>query len=369
MRKIPLILALLIPSVFGAAPEATGRRLKDIVAKNYPEGQVWIGAAMGSPARLKAGIEEELLRREFNYVIPENEFKQAMVNPKPGLWNWKPADDWMVYCQQQKLTMRLHCPIGPQVSTWPREDDRKPEELATLLDQFMTEVCDRYSGQAQVRWLDVVNETVDPEGNWFGPKPGSGGWENPWPLIGVDTDPNHTPLYISRAFAIATEHAPKLKLIYNQHTALEPASMEKVKETILYLRKKGLRVDGLGWQGHLRYGWHKVPSNLAYLSELIQWCHKNKLEFHITEMNLHLPKQVEANEEQETADAFAAVVRVLLENRNTGVVAWNCWRLTDYTENGGRLGLLFNAEGAPKAAYYAVQHLLENPPTPVAQGK
>ena len=25
----------------------------------------------------------------------------------------------------------------------------------------------------------------------------------------------------------------------------------RVKETILYLRSKGLRVDGIGWQGHL----------------------------------------------------------------------------------------------------------------------
>lgn len=365
MRLIPLLFVLLTHTVFAAAPEATGRRLKDIVADKYPKGNVWIGAAIGSPARIKADVEEELLRREFNYVIPENEFKQAMINPKAELWNWKPADDWMAYAKQHDFTMRLHCPIGPQVSKWAREDERTPEELAALLDRFMTELCDRYQAQPQVRWLDVVNETVDPKGEWFGPKPGPDGWENPWTIIGSDTDANKTPLYISRAFAIAAKHAPKVKLIYNQHTALEPASMEKVKQTILYLRKKGLRVDGLGWQGHLRYGWHKKTGNLAYLSELIAWCHANQLEFHITEMNQHLPKEPDANEEQETADAFAAIVKTLLLHRQTGVVAWNCWRMTDYTENGGRLGLLFNAEGAPKAAYYAVQKLLENPPKPI----
>lgn len=317
---------------------------------------------MGQPARLRAGVEEDLLRREFSYAIPENEFKQAMVNPVAGTWNWRPADAWIDYARREKLTLRIHGPISPQVSAWPREDARTGPELAALLDQFMTELCDRYQAEPCVRWLDVVNETVTPQGDWFGPKPGAGDWENPWPLIGVDTDVNETPLYISRAFAIATTHAPRLKLIYNQHTALEPASMEKVKQTILYLRQKGLRVDGLGWQCHLRMGWERKPENLDYLSNLIHWCHDHALEFHITEMNLHLPKEPDPREEEITAEAYAAIVGMILKHRERGVVGWNCWRLTDYVENGGRLGLLFAADGTPKKAYYAVQQLLENPP-------
>ncbi|MEY3896099.1 MAG: Endo,4-beta-xylanase precursor [Verrucomicrobiota bacterium] len=291
MRYTLFLLGLLSVQASAVPSVPEGRRLKDIVAEKYPEGRVWIGATIGGQVRAAGGVEEQLLRREFSYTTPENEFKQSQINPQPDTWNWTAADQWLDYCAKQQLTLRIHGPIGPQISKWPREDNRTPEELAALLDKFMKELCERYQAQPQVRWMDVVNETVDPKGDWFGPKPGSGGWENPWTIIGADSDPHQTPLYISRAFAIATRHAPKLKLIYNQHTALEPAGMERVKQTVVYLRQKGLRVDGIGWQAHVRSGWEKIPGNLDYLSALIRWCHQNKLEFHVTEMNVHLAKQ------------------------------------------------------------------------------
>lgn len=366
MRRTTLFLFCLLSVASSAgAPVPEGRRLKDIIAEKYPEKRVWIGATIDGPARVKGGIEEEILCREFSYTTPENEFKQSQINPKPESWDWSAADQWLDYCNQKHMVMRIHGPIGPQVSKWAREDNRTPDELTALLDKFMTELCDRYQAKPWVRWMDVINETVDLDGNWFGPAPGLGGWENPWTILGADSDTNKTPLYISRAFALAAKHAPKLKLIYNQHSALQPASMEKVKQTVLYLRAKGLRVDGIGWQAHLKCGWEKPPGNLGYLSDLIQWCHENKLEFHVTEMNVQLAKQPEASEDQASAATFAAVINTLLRHRQTGVVAWNCWHVTDFARNGARLALLFTAEGSPKPAYYAVQQLLENPPEPV----
>ena len=59
--------------------------------------------------------------------------------------------------------------------------------------------------------------------------------------------------------------------------------MEQSKETILYLKNKGLRIDGLGWQGHL--GDNVVlslnQSKLNYLLSIIDWAHDNDLDFHI----------------------------------------------------------------------------------------
>jgi len=360
-----LLLCLLSLPAIASPPIPEGRRLRDIVADKYPEGRVWIGATIDASARSKGDIEEHILHREFSYSTPENEFKQSQINPRPGSWKWNLADKWLDYSERHRQTLRIHGPIGPQVSTWVREDHRTPEELSELLETFMTDLCRRYQGHPRVRWMDVVNETVDLKGNWFGPRPGSGGWENPWTIIGVDIDPYRTPLYISRAFALAAQHAPNLKLIYNQHSALEPASMEAVKRAVLYLRNKGLRVDGIGWQAHVRLGWEKIPGNREYLGSLIRWCHQHKLEFHVTEMNVHLAKDPEANEDQASAETFAAIIEDLLKHRNNGVVAWNCWHVTDFTRNGGRLALLFAADGSPKSAYYAVQKLLEEPPDAV----
>jgi hypothetical protein len=54
-------------------------------------------------------------------------------------------------------------------------------------------------------------------GNGLGPRPQGDPWENPWYKIGRDTDKNNTPLYIKKAFQIADQYAPGIKLIYNHH--------------------------------------------------------------------------------------------------------------------------------------------------------
>ena len=65
----------------------------------------------------------------------------------------------------------------------------------------------------------------------------------------------------------------------------------RLKETILYLRSKGLRVDGIGWQGHLKLSKttgdfiEKTDEALKDLSDLIDWAHANDLDFHVTELD------------------------------------------------------------------------------------
>lgn len=340
-----------------------GRRLRDIVAARYTGGNVFIGAAINGPM-VNPGMDFEILNREFSYTTPENDFKQEGIHPEPGnVWRWGRCEAYLKNCEAHHQVVRIHGPIGPQCSPWAREDSRTAAELRQMMNDFLPALCKRYNGNPLIRWMDVVNETVDNDGTWFGPKPGTEKWENPWTILGFDTDKNKTPLYIQEAFAIATRDAKNLKLVYNQHTKLERPGMEKVKETILYLRSKGLRVDALGWQAHVDIGWETVPGNLEYLSELIAWAHANKLEFHVTENNIKLPKVPKPGEADQEAATFAAILRALLEHRETGVVAWNCWRMRDFVgKRNERLGLLFAEDGSPKKAYYAVQRLLENPP-------
>ena len=81
----------------------------------------------------------------------------------------------------------------------------------------MTEQCKFYSNYSNIKWLDVVNETINADGTWFGSQPGDDKWENPWVNIGYDNDKNKTPLYISKAFSIAEKYIPNIKLQINQH--------------------------------------------------------------------------------------------------------------------------------------------------------
>lgn len=349
-----------------AAPMPMGRRWRDIVQERFPKGNVWMGATISAAQIQDRTIDAVILNREFSYTTPENDFKQSTVHAEPGAkWRWEKSDAYLANCREHRQAVRAHAPIGPQSSPWVLDDARTPDELRLMLGEYLTALYDRYGKEPLIHWVDVVNETVERDGSWFGPKPGSTTWENPWTILGHEADANQTPLYISAAFAMAARLPPRVKLIYNQHTQLERAGMERVKATILHLRAKGLRVDGLGWQAHVDMGWEKQPGNLAYLSELITWAHANGLEFHVTENNVKLPRSAKDAGEEDAAAAqtFAAIVRTLLEHRDSGVVAWNCWHVRDYLVHGkNRLALPFAEDGRPKQAYYAIQRLLEDPP-------
>jgi len=287
-----------------------------------------IGGTTGSWALGKpTGI---ILDNEFNYVTPENGFKQRIIHPdNSDTWNWEAADKWIDHIAKTGQMLRIHGPIGPQCSQWTQEDERTPEELEKNLRDFIIALCQRYNGIKGVDYLDVVNETVSTEGLWFGTKPGFG-WENPWTKIGYDIDKNRTPLYLKYAFEIATEHAPDMKLIYNQHADFVfNLDWNLIKETVLYFRELGLRVDGIGCQAHFSIGWEKVSGQVKAMEDLIDWAHQNDLEFHITEFSAWMNDGISDEELEKQADTYRAVMEIMVEKSKNGVVGWNTWHIDD----------------------------------------
>jgi endo-1,4-beta-xylanase len=339
--------------------EPSGHRLKAIVADKYSDGSVIIGGTTGAWAfDTYTGI---ILDREFSYVTPENDFKQWNIHPdNTNSWNWVEADAWIDHIAKTGQILRMHCPIGPQCSGWAKVDTRTAAELETNLRAFMEAICKRYNGTPGVVSMDVVNEVLV-SGAWHQPKPGTGSWENPWYSIGLDNDTNRTPLFIKMAFEIAKQHAPDLKLIFNHHEApTSQTSWEKIKETVLYLRNRGLRVDGIGWQAHVDNGWANFSSQLSLLADLIDWAHANNLEFHITEASVWLRNSVTPVELAQQGQTYAAILNVLLQKRISGKVGWNTWHIDD--GHGWQTEFhpsLFDTSYTAKPAYYAVQQILE----------
>ena len=252
-----------------------------LTEKNYDN--FYFGATI-SAGQLDTDVEK-ILANNFNMTVPENAVKQSVVHPDPDTWDWTKIDAILDMAKENDLSVRLHGPISPQSSRWAKHDDRKPVELENIMNEFLIEQCKRFNNHPNVKWMDVVNETITKDGEWFGPKKGVTEWENPWTIIGSDNDKNSTPIYISRSFEIAQKYAPNINLVFNQHGGMEEVMWERVKETIMYLKDKGLRVDGIGWQAHLSSRMKYGENEILYLSDLIDWSHQNNLEFHITEMD------------------------------------------------------------------------------------
>ncbi len=339
----------------------SGPPLRRLVAQNFKPGTVYIGAtidnqSIGTP-------KSKLLAEQFSYTTPANAAKQHAVHPMPGKWNWQKIDKVVGFAQKNNLVVRLHGPISPQCSPWAKDDSRTPAELLQNMTEYMTAECKHFRGNKTVKWMDVVNETVDKNGKWFGPKPGTRQWENPWLKIGLNKE--GIPIYIVKAFEIATKYAdPDIKLVYNQHLTMNPVVWEKVKTTVLYLKKKGLRVDAIGWQAHLKENDNVGldPKALAYLGKLIDWTHAHGMEFHVTELDDKVSGTFNDEEAQKQAMAYANILKVLLSKRQSGTVACNTWGLQDGSgkyNNGHRY--MFDHELRAKPAYYAFQKVLENP--------
>lgn len=334
-----------------------GESIRDILSeKNFKN--FYFGATISS-SQLNSETEK-ILVSNFNMTVPENAVKQSIVHPDPNTWNWTNSDAIIDMAEKNRLLVRLHGPISPQASKWVKEDNRNSEELEKIMVDFLTQQCKRYNGHPNIKWMDVVNETVTRSGDWFGPKKGVADWENPWTIIGSDLDKNNTPLYISKSFEIANKFAPDISLVYNQHGGMEEMMWEKVKQTIIYLKDKGLRVDGIGWQAHLSSRKPYGEKEINYLSNLIDWTHKNNLDFHVTEIDYKIFGEVTKEKQSKQADAYSNILKVLLSKRQNGLVTFNTWGIVD------RLGshtdksrFIFDLAGNPKPAYYAMREVLE----------
>lgn len=357
-----IILTVFVQCQWAEPPLPLGRRLRDIVAEKYPDGDVLIGGTTGSWCFISKSTNQSIVMdREFSYVTPENDFKQHTIHPSPEVWNWSDADAWKQHIIDNSQILRMHCPIGPQCSIWAKDDSRTSAELETNLREFLQAVCERYNDQPGYEYMDVVNETIV-SGNWHENKNGIA-WECPWFIIGQDTDPHQTPLYIKIAFEIAKKYAPNLKFIFNHHE--EPAEEDswlKITQTVHYLREGGLRVDGIGWQAHVDAGWD-TSENLNKLRSLIDWTHNNDLEFHITELSVWLKNGYSASELQKQAQTYRNILSAMLEKRSNGELAWNTWHISDARGwHTGWFPSLFDWNYKAKPAYYALQDILENPP-------
>ena len=105
----------------------SGERLRSLVEKNFPDGNVFIGATTSFKA--SSGPLGEILAREFSYITPANDFKQTQVHPEPGKWNWENSDGWLKFAKKHNQIIRVHGPISPQCSKWAKADNRTAERL------------------------------------------------------------------------------------------------------------------------------------------------------------------------------------------------------------------------------------------------
>lgn len=351
---------------------------REITDKYYPNGKFYFGCISFESFLNSGNSQAPIFHKEFSYNTPENQFKQQVVYKMPNdAWNDRSYKALLKMARNAKQVVRAHAPISPQCSNWALEDNRTAAELESVMTYFTTKMCQELEANKDiVKWMDVVNETVatgniiDSQsngyvvGDWFGPLTGTSSWENPWLRMGQENVTElKVPKYIELAFKIATEKAPDIKLLYNHHGRMEAVPWEKVKKTILYLRSKGYRVDAVGWQAHLPLGFEKNYANIQKINEIIDWCYANKLEFHITELDVKLGNvdiSTFKTKENEIAATYSEIVKVALRKIGKGVVGINCWSFNDRANTGvgGATAGLYDVNNQPNKCIFAIKEAI-----------
>ena len=230
------ILTAAFGSLFGQANnEAENRSLKDAYKNSFLIG-VAVNPAITS-GRDKAA--QDVVIKNFNAITVENVMKASLINPEPGKFNFGPADDYVAFGEKNHMFIIGHTLVWHnQCPAWfftnASGQPNSKEEQIERLRQHIQAVAGRYAGRVNA-W-DVVNEVMGEDGNYR-------------PTTWVNSVGNGDTL-VMYAFKFAAQYAPNTELYYNDFNAWRPAKRDGIVRLVKMLKAAGVRIDGVGIQGH-----------------------------------------------------------------------------------------------------------------------
>ena len=331
--------------------------LKDLM----PKGMV-IGVAINQ--RQSDGVDTagvELITKQFNQISPENLLKFQPVHPAADRYAFDAQDRYVQFGVDRKMQVVGHTLVWHnQTPAWVFQGlDGKPADRETLLarmrDHIHT-VVGRYKGR--IHGWDVVNEAIDEDGALR---------KAPW-HDGIGDD------YVAKAFEFAHEADPDVELYYNDYNLEKPAKRAGVIRLVKDLKARGLRIDGIGNQGH----WRLETPTIGEIEEALVDLHSTGLKVMYTELDINLLPQagrgadptvanpyasgLPEEKQQQLAARYADIFGVFLRHRDA-VTRVTFWGLSDADSwlNRGRMNypLLWDRLRQPKPAFQAVVDVLK----------
>lgn len=363
-QKISLFFLLLIG--FALSNCSSGRKnaaspsasLKEAFKKDFG-----IGTALNN-----IQIEEKdpkaaaLIEQQFNMATPENIMKAEIIHPQWDTYNFTLADKMVDYCSKHKIKVNAHTLIWhSQLPLFARRI-QNVDSFKTFFHNHIQTIAGRYDGKVY-SW-DVVNEALNEDGTMrksiFLQK------------LGDD--------FVTDAFRTAQAAAPHTQLYYNDYNNEQPAKRAGCIALIKKIKEAGVRIDGVGIQGH----WHLGKIPLKEIEESIIQYSALGLKVMFTELDIEvlqrnfqgadvsqrmnnsassnpyvngLPDSVQ----QQLANDYAALFKLFLKYKksvarvtfwgvNDGQSWLNNWPIRGRTN----YPLLFDRNYLPKPAFYSV---------------
>jgi endo-1,4-beta-xylanase len=239
--------------------------LKDVFRNDF-----YIGTALNVEQICgREPLAMDLVARHFNSITPENILKWEEVHPEPERYNFESPDLYVAFGEKHNMHIIAHALVWHiQTPDWVFQDESgnplNREALLKRMKDHIFTVVGRYRGR--IHGWDVVNEAIMNDGSLR---------ESKWlEIIGEE--------YIQKAFEYAHEADPEAELYYNEYDYEYGPKTEGVINLIRNLQSKGVRVDGVGIQGH----WFLDYPNLDLLESYIRNLRSLDIKLMITELDI-----------------------------------------------------------------------------------
>jgi len=314
----------------------------------------YIGTAVGYGSATFPNNSQYMktLKREFNAVVAEYTMKWGTIRPDRETFNYGPGDELIKFAEDNKMMVRGHTLAWHQsVPAWVEDGDFTRDEAISLLEEHIDKVVKRWQGK--IREWDVVNEVIrdgltgQPGEN---PRRSNSVWER---FIGED--------WVEFAFRAAAEADPKALLFYNDYgIERKNRKQDAVFALVEDLLAKGVKINGIGFQGHFVSG--NVPSEEELKASLDRFHDELGLKVQFTEVDIRIKKPVTAEKLAQQAEEYKRVIKVALEHPACdAVLLWgvddgHSWINSSFPEHGAPL--LLDSRFDRKPAYYAARDYL-----------
>lgn len=367
-----LAVCLFVALSFAIAMSASASAAEPPALKDVFAGKFLVGAALNGRIVARADHPvRPLVARHFNSVTAGNEMKWERYNPEPGVLRPEPADAFVALAEANGQHVLGHCLFWhQQTPRWVFEDEpgqpASREVLLSRMRERVRELAARY-GDRVATW-DVINETFLDDGTLR---------DSPFTqILGPD--------FIPEAFRIAAEELPAgVELLYNDYNMNAPGKRAAVVAMVHDLRARGIRIDGVGMQGHWRL---RTPSLEDIEASIVAFAGAG-VRVHITELDIEMLPRLDgggadldarqafaadpannpyvdglpAEVQTELAQRYADIFRIFVRHADAidrvtfwGVTDGDSWLNNWPTRGRTNHPLLFDRQGQPKPAFEAV---------------
>ncbi|KAJ5635839.1 Endo-1-4-beta-xylanase D [Penicillium longicatenatum] len=349
--------AVLLAGLSQAAPHQSHSQPKSNVDLNtlaQRAGKLWFGTAADIPGTAETTDQAylKILRQNFGEITPANAMKFMYTEPEQNVFNFTEGDYFLEVAERYNARVRCHNLVWvSELSDFVTSQNWTAKALTQVMKNHIFKTVQHF-GRRCYSW-DVVNEALNSDGTFS-----SSVW---YDTIGED--------YFFLAFKFAQEAlaeigAHDVKLYYNDYGIENPGTKaDSVLDLVHELRKRGIRIDGVGLESHFIVG--ETPSLADQVSTKKAFI-KADLDVVITELDIRFseaPYYTAAVQQQQATDYYTSVSSCIDAGpRCVGIVVWDfddaySWVPSTFSGQGG--ADLFNDTLQAKPAFYSVAEALE----------